>query len=342
MSKILVAKSGGVYSAASALLLKEQGHEVCGVTLILNGNYEEAKSAKQVADRLGIDFFELDLTVEFNKNVIEPFIDCYCNGGTPNPCINCNKTIKFGLLYDVAVARGFDGLATGHYARITWDDGESEPLLQKARDLSKDQSYVLYSVNREYFKNIYFPLGNFTKAEVRELAKNAGFTNAGKADSQDICFIKDGDYASFINGKRPECNCRGDFVDTKGNILGQHKGIINYTVGQRRGLGIASTAPLYVLKKDMTNNSVVLGFEEELYTLKFSVRDVNILCPSKCSGEVLCTVRTRYHQNETECLVIFDGDGAFVTTKNAIRMPASGQSAVFYIDDVVIAGGVID
>lgn len=342
MSRILVAMSGGVDSAASALLLKEQGHEICGVTLILNGNYEEANSAKQVADRLGIDFFELDLTNRFNEYVIEPFIDCYCNGSTPNPCISCNKTIKFGLLYNEAIARGYDGLATGHYARVFWNKSLSEPRLQKAKDLSKDQSYVLYSLNKDYFKNIYFPLGDFSKYEVRELAKKAGFTNASKADSQDICFVKDGDYAAFITEKRPECNYPGDFVDTKGNILGQHKGIIHYTVGQRRGLGIASTAPLYVLKKDVTNNVVVLGFEDELYTREFGVHDVNVLCPSKCDVEVSCTVRTRYHQKETDCTVIFDGCSASVKTKDLVRIPASGQSAVFYIDDVVIAGGIID
>ena len=341
MKKILVAMSGGVDSAVTALLIKKQGYSVCGVTLILNGNYEEARSAAQVAERIGIDFFELDCTKEFCGNVIEPFIDCYCSGKTPNPCIMCNRTMKFGILYDEAIKRGFDGLATGHYARISWDDMHDEPILEKALDFSKDQSYVLYSIDKDRLKNIYFPLGEHTKDQVRKLAKEAGFENADKAESQDICFIKDGDYAAFIEARRDNCKHEGNFVDTKGNILGKHKGIINYTVGQRRGLGIASTAPLYVLKKDLSSNSIVLGFEDELHIQSFEVRDVNILRPSMCSGKIDCTVRTRYHQKETECTVMFSGNNAIVNTNEPIRMPASGQSAVFYIDDIVIAGGII-
>lgn len=341
MKKILVAMSGGVDSAAAALVMKKQGYEVCGATLILNDNHAEAEKAKRIAEILGIDFFVIDLRDDFKDKVITPFIDEYCRGATPNPCITCNKEIKFGFLYDEAIKRGFDGIATGHYAQVSWDNELNEPILNRGMDTSKDQSYVLYSINRDYFKNIYFPLGEYTKAEVRKIAKDAGFENADGAESQDICFIKDGDYAGFIRSKRCNCDCCGDFVNSNGEKLGKHKGIISYTVGQRRGLGIASTAPLYVLRKNVDNNTVVLGFEDELQTNYFEVNNINILKPSICEGEVKCTVRTRYHQKESECIAIFDDSIVKVRLEKSIRMPAAGQSAVFYIGDIVIAGGII-
>ena len=341
MKKILVAMSGGVDSAAAALLMKKTGYNVCGATLILDGNFDEAERARRVAEKLGIEFFSIDMSSHFRENVIVPFIDEYCNGKTPNPCIRCNKSIKFGLLYDEAIKSGFDGLATGHYARVSWNVELSEPILSRAIDESKDQSYVLYSVNRDYFKNIYFPLGHYSKSEIRKIAKDEGFENADSVDSQDICFIKDGDYSSFIRKERPNCDCCGNFLNSDGSVLGKHKGIISYTVGQRRGLGIAAEAPLYVLRKNVDDNSIVLGFEDELYTSNFRVEDVNILRPSVCIGEVDCKVRTRYHQKEAECKAFFGEGEMKVTLKSPIRLPAPGQSAVFYLDESVIAGGKI-
>ena len=342
MSKALVAMSGGVDSAAAALIMLEAGYEVCGVTLILNGNYDDADGARKTAEKLGIDHYTLEAEDTFKNAVIDDFVDGYRSGLTPNPCIECNRNIKFGVLYEEMKNKSFDVLATGHYARIDWDDCAMEPRLCKASDYSKDQSYVLYSVAGEKFKNIVFPLGNKTKTEIREIAKNAGFECFVKGESQDICFIKDGDYAAFILDKCPECAVAGDFCDRSGRKLGRHKGLISYTVGQRRGLGVPSTESYYVLEKNTANNTVVLGYKNELYTRTFSVKDVNILCPSMWSEDKKYTVRTRYHQKETECGVLFDNNTVKVTTDTDIRIPAPGQSAVFYDGDVVVAGGIID
>ena len=341
MPRALVAMSGGVDSAAAALLMLEAGYEVCGVTLILNGNYDDACGARKTAEKLGIEHYTLVVEDSFKANVIDNFIECYCAGLTPNPCIECNKNIKFGILFDELKNKSFDVLVTGHYARIGWDDNTGEPRLCKALDESKDQSYVLYSVSSDKFRNIAFPLGDKTKTEIREIARKAGIDSFVKGESQDICFIKDGDYAAFITDKCPDCAAPGDFCDRSGKVLGRHKGMISYTVGQRRGLGVPSTESYYVLEKKVSDNTIVLGYKSELYTQSFDVKELNILCPSMWNKDKKYTVRTRYHQKETECRVIFDDSTVKVVTDTDIRIPAPGQSAVFYDGDIVVAGGII-
>jgi len=341
MPKALVAMSGGVDSAASALLMKQKGYDVCGVTLILDSNYDDAQGAGVIADKLGIDHYCIDASASFKSGVIDRFISEYCAGRTPNPCIDCNKNIKFGVLYDEMLAKGFDILATGHYARIIWDAEYDEPRLCTAAHAEKDQSYVLYSVYREKFRNVAFPLGEKTKDEVRAIAKTAGFENHAKPESQDICFIKDGDYASFVAENGSDGTNAGYFCDRQGNVLGRHKGLINYTVGQRRGLGIPSTESYYVLEKRQCDNTVVLGYKNELMTSFFAVKCINVLCPSLFSEDKKYTVRTRYHQKETPCSIQIDYNTVKVYTDTDIRIPAPGQSAVLYYGDIVVAGGII-
>jgi len=341
MPKALVAMSGGVDSVAAAILMMQKGFEVCGVNMLLCPNSVNSNDAKRACEQLGIDFFSLDCRDLFKARVIDPFIDSYCSGKTPNPCICCNKHLKFGYLWEEAQKGGFDVLATGHYARVSWDCVPSEPILQKAEDVKKDQSYVLYSVKPEYFKKIYFPLGEITKEQARNIVKNAGVDIYKKSESQDICFVENGDYAAFIAENRNDIVAPGDFVDTYGNVLGKHRGMINYTVGQRRGLGISAVESYYVVDKNIDSNTVVLGFEKELLTKRFRVNELNVLSPSLFADGIKCSVRTRYHQEEHDCIVTFDGDCVNVETVNAIRKPASGQSAVFYLGDRVIAGGII-
>ncbi|MBR4305069.1 MAG: tRNA 2-thiouridine(34) synthase MnmA [Clostridia bacterium] len=341
MPRALVAMSGGVDSAASALLMQQMGYDVCGVTLILNSNYDDAEGAKATAQKLGIDHYSLEAEDVFSSLVIDSFVSEYCEGRTPNPCILCNKHIKFGVLYQEMVIKNFDVLATGHYATVDWDDERYEPRLRKGADINKDQSYVLYSVARDKLKNVVFPLGDKTKDQVRAILKDAGIDCCTKAESQDICFVPDGDYAGFIKQKTDAGTCCGNFCNTQGEIVGKHNGLINYTVGQRRGLGVPAQESYYVLKKDAQSNTITLGFKNELMTDTFCVRDINVLCPSLFVSGNKYSVRTRYHQNETECSVVFEDNGVKVITDTQIRIPAPGQSAVFYLDDVVVAGGII-
>ena len=326
MPKALVAMSGGVDSAASALLMKQMGYDVCGVTLILNSNYDDAVGARATAQKLGIDHYTLEAEDFFKHCVIDPFICDYSEGRTPNPCIQCNKHIKFGVLYNEMQNKNFDVLATGHYATVQWDALNNEPILRKAVDPNKDQSYVLYSVDRDKFRNIVFPLGDKTKDEVRGIIKNAGIDTFNRAESQDICFINDGDYAGYIRSKTDVGTQCGNFCNSHGEVIGRHNGLINYTVGQRRGLGVPAQESYYVLKKDASTNIITLGFKDELMTDNFFVTDVNVLCPSAFISDNKYSVRTRYHQKETECRVFFDGDCVKVITDTPIRIPATTTS----------------
>ena len=253
----------------------------------------------------------------------------------------CNKYIKFGVLYNELKNNNFDVLATGHYANVEWDAQFNEPRLRKASDPNKDQSYVLYFVAREKFKNVVFPLGDKTKDEVRAILKNAGIDCCTKAESQDICFVKDGDYAGFISRKTDAGTMCGNFCNSHGAVVGRHNGLINYTVGQRRGLGIAAQESYYVLNKDAQSNTIILGFKNELMTDSFVVKDVNVLCPSVFTSGKKYSVRTRYHQTETECSIVVEENCVKVVTDTPVRIPAPGQSAVFYLGDVVVAGGII-
>ena len=341
VKKVLVAMSGGVDSSVAAYMLKTSGYEVAGITLrLFNGGDSCVFDAAKVAAALGIPHYTADLSETFDREVMRRFVCGYEEGLTPNPCVDCNRYIKFGALMAEAEKRGFDYLATGHYARVLYDEVSDNYLLKKALDITKDQSYVLYSLYQEKLARVLFPLGDMTKPEVRRIAERQGLLNADKTDSQDICFVPDGDYGTFIEKYRGGGYPQGDFVNRDGETLGRHRGLIYYTVGQRRGLGIAHTEPLYVLQKNTENNAVVLGEEKQLYVEKIKVRAVNS-CSAPLDGLIRAAVKTHYRQQPQAAEIIFDGDTAEIAFDNPQRAVAAGQSAVFYDGDIVLGGGII-
>lgn len=351
--KVMVAMSGGVDSSVTAYLVLQQGFAAVGATMQLLENYdpspEKARAcgaeadiadAKAVCQRLGCPHEVLDFSEPFRCEVIDRFAKAYEEGRTPNPCVDCNRFIKFGRLFQAAQEQGLDYVATGHYARVTRQGDRF--VLQKAVDESKDQSYVLYSLTAEQLKHTMFPLGALTKAEVREIAQENGFANAKKRDSQDICFVPDGDYAAFLERYTGKTFAPGDFVDRTGRVLGTHKGLIRYTIGQRRGLGLALPASMYVLEKDIQNNRVVLGFDEDLYTRKLTVGD---LCLSACdtlSGTQKLCVKIRYNQKAQPAAVVqTEKDRLEIVFDEPQRAVTRGQAAVLYDGETVVGGGTI-
>lgn len=344
MKKVLLAMSGGVDSSAAALYLINDGYDITGVTLCLHQTIEEsqdARDAKAVADKLGFPHVTLDWNELFRKQVQERFVQGYLCGETPNPCIECNRYIKFGALWDWASARGFDFLATGHYARIERDENGETKLL-RALDITKDQSYVLYSLSREQLNHALFPLGGKTKAEIRAKALEKGLISAKKPDSQDICFIPDGDYVSFLERFTGEKYPQGDYIDKNGNVLGKHQGMVCYTVGQRKGLGVAFGAPRYVLSKSAADNTVTLGLNEELFSDTLYMRDVNFL--TEVPAEPFrAEVKARYRHGAQPATVYPDGESGLVKVvfDEKQRAITPGQAAVMYDGDVVIGGGTI-
>ncbi len=343
MRKILVGMSGGVDSAAAAALLCEAGHSVTGVTLLLHGGgMEDAAAARAVCEALGITHRTLDLSRPFCEKVKDYFVRSYCRGETPNPCIECNRTIKFGAMLDFALANGFDGIATGHYARVARAADGTFSLLRGA-DAAKDQSYVLYTLTQHQLSHLLFPLGEYTKEQVRTIAAAHGFSNADRADSQDICFVPDGDYVAFLRdygGVMPE---EGDFVDTAtGKVVGRHRGLVCYTRGQRKGLGIGGQRPLYVLEKDAKTNTVRLGDDAQLYTRALCARSVSWIekAPAK---PLRVTAKARYTQKEAPAEVRpLDGGSVEVIFDEPQRAITAGQSVVFYDGVRVLGGGVIE
>ncbi len=330
MKKVLVALSGGVDSSYTAHFLKKE-YNVTGITLSLCGN-EDMDSAKRTAQEMGIEHIVLDLKKEFKKYVTEPFKNSYLVGETPNPCVNCNKYIKFGLLYDYMLKEGYDFLATGHYARI---EKENERfVLKKALDLSKDQSYMLYNLKEDMLSHILLPLGNSTKEEVKQRAEKNSLHSANKKESQDICFV-DGRYKDFLNCSLKE----GNFIDKDGNVLGRHKGIQNYTIGQRKGLEIALGKRMFVTKINIRDNTVTLGESGEEYFDNFYVRDYSFIGEEK--EKFSCSVKVRYGKNEEKAEVIKENNLLKVIPQKKIRAVTSGQSAVFYDNEKVLGGGVI-
>lgn len=340
--KCMLGMSGGVDSSVSADLLMSEGFEVAGVTLSLCENDERNISdAKSVCDRLGIKHFSFDLKDDFKKYVIDDFSNSYIIGETPNPCLECNKHIKFGKMIEIALENGYDKIATGHYARVMKrDDGRF--LLYKAKDLSKDQSYVLYMLNQYQLSKTILPLGELTKAEVREIAAEKGFINADRPDSQDICFVPDGEYADFIEKETGFESKQGDYIDINGNVLGKHKGIINYTLGQRKGLGIALGKPAFVIDKNADTNQVVLGDEEYLFKTRVIVGDVNFIPFDKLETEMKVTAKLRYRHNAEEAILrAIDEKTVELEFLKPQRAASPGQAAVFYDGDMVIGGGKI-
>ncbi len=333
--------SGGVDSSVSAVLLQKQGYEVVGVTVDFTGDKEkEAQDAKHVCEKLGILHYEYDARSEFQEKVIKPFITCYQNCFTPNPCVECNRYLKFGKMYEFAQSLGIDKIATGHYAKIEQNE-QGEYCLKKSASETKDQSYVLYSIPREVLSHVIFPLEGYTsKEEIRKIAEEEELPIAQKPDSQDICFIPDGDYAKFLEKMGQEAR-GGNIVNRKGEVLGKHQGLYHYTIGQRRGLGIANPVPLFVLDFNQEKNELIVGEEAELYQNAFGVTDVNWLIED-VPETLEVTVKIRYHAKEAEGQVVCEDGKVKVELKEPQRGITPGQSAVFYQGDRVIGGGKIE
>lgn len=342
MEKILVGMSGGVDSSAAALILKEKGYPVTGLTLKLckEDKEQDINDAKAVCEKLGIEHLTLDLKNEFKEKVIDEFINQYKIGLTPNPCLECNKYIKFGKMLELALEKGFDKIATGHYARVE-KKGERF-ILKKATDISKDQSYVLYSLTQHQLKHLELPLGYLTKPEIRAKAEESGLVNANRPDSQDICFVPNGDYAAFIEENGGFVSEKGNYTDINGNILGKHQGVIHYTIGQRKGLGIALGKPQFVIDKSSETNTVVLGDEENLFKKEVFVSDVNFIPFDKLEREMRVTAKLRYrHAEQPATIYPMDDTKVKILFDEPQRAPSSGQGAVFYDGDTVVGGGKI-
>ena len=351
MKKALIAMSGGVDSSVAAYLLKEQGYELAGAMMKLYESSDpavqsgccsadDALDAREVAGRIGIPFYVFNFVEDFAAQVIDRFIDAYQRGETPNPCIDCNRYLKFERFLRRADELGYDKIATGHYARIVKQG--SRWLLKKGVDLSKDQSYALYTMTQTQLSRTLIPLGELSKTQVRELAAAQGLVTADKRDSQDICFAPGGDYAGFIERQTGSLPKPGLFKDTQGNTLGEHKGIIHYTVGQRKGLGISAGHPIYVNKVCPQTNTVVVGGQEELYAKTLIARDINLIAAGRLDGPVQLRAKIRYNQTEQPATVRqLDEDTLRVEFDQPQRAITKGQAVVLYDGDVIVGGGVI-
>lgn len=348
--RVFAAMSGGVDSAAAALLLLQAGCDVTGVTLRLHGfrdrpglcgSADEIDTARSVAAALGIPHVVLDLSERFRERVMDRFVSEYVRGRTPNPCVDCNREIKFGALLDWALDQGADAMATGHYARVRFDGALGRWQLLRGADRRKDQTYFLYQLSQHQLSHLLLPAGDYEKPALRALAAAHGLSNAQRADSQDICFVPDGDYVSFLRQQGAEL-VPGDFVDEAGRVLGRHKGLPCYTLGQRKGLGVSAGAPLYVLAKDPARNAVVLGADSALYTSELTAERVNWLSIPVPDGPLSVTARTRYSQREAAAHVEpLPGGRARVVFRDPQRAVTPGQAVVFYDGDLVLGGGTI-
>lgn len=353
--KILVAMSGGVDSAVAALLLKQQGFETAGITMQLWSNDravsdndapseldENCRDAKKVADSLCIPHYSVAYGDTFRKSVIDRFISEYGEAKTPNPCVFCNKYIKFGVLLDKARALGFDRLATGHYARIE-KASDGKVLLKKATDKNKDQSYFLWSLSNEVLSSVAFPLGELTKDEIRQIASENALACAHRSDSQDICFIPNGDYVSFIQNNSTLDSPCGNFIDLDGNVLGKHQGLIRYTVGQRKGLGIALGRPMFVGAKNAFDNTVTLCDDAQLYGDTLTAGNINLVACDRFDSPVRLEAKIRYRHTAAPATVEqISADKLLVKFDTPQRAIASGQSLVLYDGDTVVGGGIIE
>lgn len=341
MKNVLLGMSGGVDSSVSAILLKEQGYKVYGVTMqLFEGgccNKSTAMDAKQVCRENDIEHYILDFRKEFKQRVIDDFICEYSKCKTPNPCIECNKFLKFGKMYEKAKELGIDYIATGHYAKVEYSEKYGRYVLKKANNLRKDQSYVLYSIPKELLDKIIFPLGEFeSKDEIRQIARDHELRVANKPDSEDICFIPNGDYKEFLENNSDLKSISGNIVNSKGEVLGKHSGLYKYTIGQRKGLGIQNEVPLYVIGFNKEKNELIVGKEKELYTKEFMVSELNWLLFDNPTEEFEANVKTRYSAKEYKAKIIPMGDNAKVIFEEPQKSITPGQSAVFYIDDIVV------
>ncbi len=351
MSKALIAMSGGVDSSVAAYFCVRDGYECMGATMRLFGkedinldssccSLDDIEDARSIATRLGFPFEVFNFREDFGREVIDRFVKAYELGATPNPCIDCNRYIKFERFFKKMKELEFDYIVTGHYARIEEKDGRF--LLKKAADLSKDQSYVLYSLSQEQLSHTLFPLGCLTKDEAREIALENGFVNAKKHDSQDICFVPDGDYAAFIEAYTKKEYPDGDFCDRCGKRIGTHKGIIRYTIGQRRGLGLALPAPMYVCEKDIENNKVILCSNEELFAKELYAKDFNWIAFETPEKTFKANAKIRYNQKEQPATVNIEENGlVHIVFDEPQRAISKGQAVVLYDGDIVLGGGTI-
>lgn len=340
----LIAMSGGVDSSAAAYLMQAEGFRCQGVTMRLleSDDGRNAADAEAVCRKLGIPFAAVELAREFEEAVIQKFVQVYQAGGTPNPCVDCNRRMKFSRLMEAAEAAGLYYVATGHYARVDRDPETGRWLLKKALDAGKDQSYFLYTLSQRQLARVRFPLGGMEKRQVRELAEALGFANARRQDSQDICFIPGGDYGGFLESYLGAAFPSGDFLDREGRAVGRHRGAARYTLGQRKGLGLSMGEPVYVCGKDMAANTVTVGPESALYAREALVEDLNWIAREDLAEPLRAGVKTRSRQGEQEALVCPEGTGRVrLVFSQPQRAVTPGQAAVFYDGDTVLGGGTI-
>ncbi len=343
MEKAMIAMSGGVDSSVAAFLCRRQGLECVGATLLLLENPEGAADARCVAQALDMPFYEFDHRQDFREMVMEDFVGCYEAGLTPNPCIRCNRYLKFEKLLGQALALGCRYVVSGHYARIHRDEANGRYCLYKAADPGKDQSYVLYSLTQEQLSHTLLPLGELSKEQVRSIAREQGFLNANRKDSQDICFIPDGDYVAFMERFTGKTYPGGDYLDLSGKVVGKHRGAVCYTIGQRKGLNLAMGAPVYVCSKDMAANTVTVGPNEALYHKGLIARDVNFIPFPALDAPMEVMAKARYRMTEQPATITPLTDSRVqVEFQEAQRAITPGQAVVFYQGELVIGGGTIE
>ena len=354
MEKAIIAMSGGVDSSVAALLMLEAGYECVGATMQLFHNADagisreksccslsDVQDAKLVSARLGMLHYVFNFSDRFRTDVMQRFADCYERGATPNPCIDCNRYLKFDAMVQRMHEMEFDYVVTGHYARVEYDAESGRWLLKKGIDPSKDQSYVLYALTQEQLRHVRFPLGGYRKTEIREIAEKHGFVNAHKRDSQDICFVPDGDYAGFLERFTGRNYPPGDLVYRGQEVIGTHRGIVHYTVGQRKGLGVAMGHPVYVTGLDTEQNRVILGEHEDLFSDSLTAEDVNLISIPEMTRPIRVSAKIRYRHPEQPALAWMEDGILHVQFDAPQRAVTRGQAVVLYQGDVVVGGGTI-